>query len=129
MNDMRIDARRIREITTSAYLPVEEPLQFKSDGKCIVYWMSRDQRIQDNWALLTALHEAAKRKVNVMIAFTLVPRFLDATIRQFDFMLKGISEAQKTAHSLGIPFHFFLEKDPAKAIVTFANSVKAGVIS
>ncbi|MFN5006503.1 MAG: deoxyribodipyrimidine photo-lyase [Ignavibacteria bacterium] len=128
MKDYKIDTRRIREITTSAYLPVEESLQFKTDGSCIVYWMSREQRIQDNWALLSALHESQKRNVNVIIAFTLVPQFLDATIRQFDFMLKGISEAQQNAHSLGIPFHFFLEKDPAKAITSFANSVNAGAV-
>jgi deoxyribodipyrimidine photo-lyase len=128
MKNYKIDSRRIREITTHAYLPVEESLQFKTDGSCIVYWMSREQRIQDNWALLSALDESQKRNVNVIIAFTLVPQFLDATIRQFDFMLKGISEAQMTAHSLGIPFHFFLEKDPAKAIVSFANSVNAGAV-
>jgi hypothetical protein len=27
-------------------------------GGCVVYWMSRDQRVQDNWALLYAQQEA-----------------------------------------------------------------------
>jgi deoxyribodipyrimidine photo-lyase len=23
-------------------------------GRCVVYWMSRDQRVRDNWAMLEA---------------------------------------------------------------------------
>lgn len=27
-------------------------------GECVVYWMSRDQRAEDNWAMLFAKHLA-----------------------------------------------------------------------
>lgn len=128
MSSVKVDARRIWKISPSGYTQLQESPEFKSDGTCIVYWMARDQRIQHNWALLAALEESKKRNVNCMIIFTLVPVFLDATLRQFDFMLQGIAEAQKEAHSLGIPFHFVLEKDPAKAVVSFAKKVHAGAV-
>ncbi|KAG7171337.1 Deoxyribodipyrimidine photo-lyase-like 1 [Homarus americanus] len=55
----------------------------------IVYWMCRDQRVQDNWAMLFAQRLALKNKVSLHVAFCLIPKFLDATIRQYHFMLKG----------------------------------------
>jgi deoxyribodipyrimidine photo-lyase len=56
----------------------------------ILYWMSRDQRVQDNWALLYAQRLALKLKRPLHVCFCLVPKFLGATIRHFGFMLKGI---------------------------------------
>ncbi|MGA1306743.1 MAG: deoxyribodipyrimidine photo-lyase [Candidatus Kapaibacteriota bacterium] len=128
MSSIDVDSRRIWKISASGFHALENTPEFKTDGDCIVYWMSRDQRIQHNWALLAALNESKKRNVDFKIVFTLVPQFLDATLRQFDFMLQGISEAQKEAHALGIPFHFILEKDPAKAVISFAKKVHAGAV-
>ena len=52
-------------------------------GNCVVYWMSRDQRVRDNWALLEASRLARASGVALRVVFCLVPRFLDATIRHF----------------------------------------------
>ncbi|NIP44763.1 MAG: deoxyribodipyrimidine photolyase, partial [candidate division Zixibacteria bacterium] len=49
----------------------------------VAYWMSRDQRVQDNWALLFARDIAFERKQPLCVVFTLVPAFLGATIRQY----------------------------------------------
>ncbi|CAJ1389703.1 unnamed protein product [Effrenium voratum] len=54
--------------------------------------MSRDQRCDDNWALIYAQKLAIQRSVPLHVVFCLVPKFLDATIRQFDFLLKGLKE-------------------------------------
>eukprot|EP00058_Branchiostoma_floridae_P001446 XP_002586934.1 hypothetical protein BRAFLDRAFT_103595 [Branchiostoma floridae] len=61
----------------------------------IMYWMSRDQRVQDNWALLFAQRLAMKHKVPLYVCFCLVPKFLDANIRHYGFMLKGLEEVEK----------------------------------
>lgn len=53
----------------------------------IVYWMSRDQRAHDNWALLYAQQLALERHQQLLVVFCLVPIFLEATIRQYGFML------------------------------------------
>lgn len=125
---MLIDTRRIFEITDAGYVQVNGELSCLDDAQCIVYWMSRDQRIYDNWALLTCIRESKLRNIPIRILFTLVPDFLDSTIRQYHFMLHGLEEAQITAHSHGIPFHLILDANPAKAAIAFAEEKKAGIM-
>ena len=95
----------------------------------VVYWMSRDQRAEDNWALIHARSLAAERDVPVRVLFCLVPSFLGATARQYGFMLRGLKETAASLHRDGIPFHLirgnppdevprFLEKAGAGALVT-----------
>jgi deoxyribodipyrimidine photo-lyase len=73
----------------------------------IVYWMSRDQRIHDNWALLFAQKMAMKIKASLGVAFCLAPKFLGATIRQYGFILQGLSETEKNLKAINIPFFYF----------------------
>lgn len=63
--------------------------------KGIVYWMSRDARVQDNWAFLFAQKLALKNELPLHVCFSLVPKFLDATIRHYKFMLKGIAAVEE----------------------------------
>ena len=51
----------------------------------VVYWMSRDQRVEDNWALIYGLEYADRKKVPFGVIFCLVNDFLGATRRQYDF--------------------------------------------
>jgi deoxyribodipyrimidine photo-lyase len=71
----------------------------------VVYWMSRDQRVQDNWALLCAQEIALEQKKPLAVVFSLVPRFLYATTRQYEFMLKGLEELEEALRGCNIPFH------------------------
>ncbi len=66
------------------------------DGVCgsVAYWMSRDQRINDNWALLYAQRIATKQAAPLAVVFCLAPQFLGATIRQYSFMIKGLQEVE-----------------------------------
>jgi deoxyribodipyrimidine photo-lyase len=74
----------------------------------IAYWMSRDQRITDNWALLTALNLGYKYKSQVRIVFCISPQFLNATLRQYDFMLKSLLIEQQKAIQLNIFFDIII---------------------
>lgn len=74
-------------------------------SKGVVYWMSRDQRVQDNWAFLYAQHLALKVESPLRVCFCLVPKFLDATIRHYRFMLKGLQEVAEECEALDIHFH------------------------
>ena len=47
----------------------------------VVYWMSRDQRVDDNWALLKAQALAAELGLPLRVCFVLAPKFLEATLR------------------------------------------------
>ena len=57
----------------------------------VVYWMSRDQRADDNWALLYAQQQALTLHQPLLVVFCLVPDFLAATLRQYGFMLRGLA--------------------------------------
>ncbi|XP_060098824.1 deoxyribodipyrimidine photo-lyase-like [Heteronotia binoei] len=82
----------------------QEP-ELKEGGLGILYWMSRDQRVQDNWAFLYAQRLALKQKLPLHVCFCLVPKFLEATIRHFGFLLRGLKEVAEECQELNIPFH------------------------
>ena len=111
----------LRSITDS---DVEE----LAPGGSVVYWMSRDQRVEDNWALLFA-NELSQAPRELAVVFNLQPRFLEATERQYSFMLQGLEETEATLRSKGIPFYLlqgqvedtlprFLKSQGATALVT-----------
>lgn len=89
---------------------VREVHQGRAGNGPVVYWMSRDQRVQDNWALLHACDVA--RPAGVVVVFALVPGFLGATLRQYDFMLRGLQEVERDLALLGIPFVLLMGHPP-----------------
>jgi deoxyribodipyrimidine photo-lyase len=93
----------------------------------VIYWMSRDQRIRDNWALAYAQGQALELKSPLVIAFCLVPEFLDATARQYDFMLKGLEELGKKSAKLNIPF-ILLTGKPANEIPRLIKTLGSGLL-
>jgi len=50
----------------------------KSGKGPVAYWMSRDQRVEDNWALLFARGIALEADVPVVVIFCLANGFLGA---------------------------------------------------
>jgi deoxyribodipyrimidine photo-lyase len=97
----------------------------KIENGPIVYWMSRDQRTKDNWALLFAEELASKNKTYLLVVFCMVPEFLKAIFRQYDFMIKGLKQVQTNLMHLNIPF-FLLHGDPDREISTFINEYDVG---
>jgi deoxyribodipyrimidine photo-lyase len=93
----------------------------------VIYWMSRDQRAHDNWALLYAQQFALEKKRPLVVVFNLVPDFLEATIRQYGFMLKGLQELESELRKYSIPF-FLLKGDPKKEFPKFITDNNASVL-
>ncbi len=101
----------------------------------VVYWMQRDQRAHDNWALLYAQEKAIELHQPLIVLFNLVPDFLEATIRQYGFMLKGLQEVESELKKFNITFKLttgdagfeipkFLESINASLLVTDFNPLK-----
>jgi deoxyribodipyrimidine photo-lyase len=114
-----VDPRRVRKLN-------DQQLAETATG-CIVYWMSRDQRAEDNWALLYAQQLALNRQLELRVVFNLVPSFLGATARQFGFMLKGLAETEAILrkHNIALEVVF---GDPAEEIPKFAHKHKAAAV-
>ena len=49
----------------------------------------------DNWALIYSQRLALKRTLPLVVCFCLVPRFLEATFRHYNFMMEGLKEVEK----------------------------------
>ena len=69
----------------------------------VLYWMSRDQRARDNWALLHAQQEALARQSALHVVFTLAPEFLLASPAQVRFLLDGLQETARELAEKAIP--------------------------
>uniref|UniRef100_A0A182QNV4 Deoxyribodipyrimidine photo-lyase n=1 Tax=Anopheles farauti TaxID=69004 RepID=A0A182QNV4_9DIPT len=96
------------------------------EGKSgVLYWMSRDVRVQDNWAILFAQKLALKNDLPLHVCFNLVPKFLDATIRHFKFMLQGLEEVAEECRKLNIQFHL-LRGSAATNVPAFVKKHKIG---
>lgn len=93
----------------------------------VVYWMSRDQRVHDNWALLFAQQLALEKKKSLVVAFNLVPDFLEATIRQYGFMLKGLQEVESELYKFNISF-FLLTGKPENEIPGFIKNTNSSIL-
>jgi deoxyribodipyrimidine photo-lyase len=100
----------------------------------VIYWMSRDQRASDNWALLYAQELAVERRQALAVAFCLTPAFLEATRRQYDFMLSGLAGLEEDLQALGIPFHLLFaeaadgEQAVPEQIARLARHAGAGAV-
>jgi deoxyribodipyrimidine photo-lyase len=79
----------------------------------VVYWMLRDQRLADNWALLHAASLAAASAAPFAVAFSLFPKpfLLSARRRQLGFLLRGLRRLAADAAACSLPF-FFLTGTP-----------------
>ncbi|MBN2415200.1 deoxyribodipyrimidine photo-lyase [bacterium] len=93
----------------------------------VVYWMSRDQRARDNWALLYAQEKAVEFRAPLHVVFCLVPEFLGALDRQYRFMLHGLRQTAADLSGLHIPFRLE-EGEPRERIPAFLDRVGAGML-
>lgn len=97
IQDFPFNRKRLKLLSETKEIPE------KRNG--IVYWMSRNQRVEDNWALLYSQSLALKNSIPVHVVFCLAESFLDATIRHYKFMLDGLKEVQAECENLNIHFH------------------------
>ncbi len=93
----------------------------------VVYWMSRDQRVGYNWALLVAQELAHTYLKPHCVVFCLVPEFLGASIRQYRFMVEGLKEVERELHERNIPF-YLLTGRPEEEIPGFMEEIEGSVL-
>jgi len=75
-----------------------------SNFKSVVYVMSRDQRVFDNFALIHACNIANKNGLPLVVVFNLYPEVKNRTRNQYEFMLKGLESVASDLKNLNIEF-------------------------
>ncbi len=93
----------------------------------VVYWMSRDQRLYDNWALYHAWARAREMKTPFGVLFCISPKFLGAHERHYHFMRQGLVELAEEAKRLGLPL-FVLHGEPSERIPRFLKEWKTSIV-
>lgn len=96
----------------------------KSGKGSVVYWMSRDQRVADNWSLLWAQQEAIIHERNLLVIFCLTSDFPDTTPKQIDFILKGLQPIVKELQQLNIGW-IFKQNLPLKVFPKLLHEIDA----
>lgn len=110
------DVNRVRKIKDISY-----------KGGCILYWMQRDKRVNDNWALLYAQELAQKHNTSLHVCFSLNGDFPKSNIRQYGFMLRGLENVVKKLKDKNISFSL-IRGEATDSIVHFSKKHKIGFI-
>jgi deoxyribodipyrimidine photo-lyase len=97
-----INKKRIRKLNKFEFVPQEK-------GN-VLYWMDREMRLNDNWALLTAQEIAKTNNQNLVVIYNLIPSFLGGTLRQLDFKIKSLQELEIEFKKKNIPFFVLVEE-------------------
>ena len=94
-------------------------------GKSVLYWMIRDKRVKDNWALLEAQKIAVKNNAPLFVCFHYCGSYKDANIRQYKFLFDGLRDTANNLLDLNINF-YLLNGLAKKEIPRFINQYKVG---
>lgn len=100
-------------------------LQKKAKDKLgpVIYWMQRDQRMQDNFALLYAQRRAISKLQPLVVVVTLDPADRQSA-RKMGFMLRGLREVEADLAAKGIQFRLLLG-DPATQLAAYSAAIGA----
>lgn len=99
--------------------------------KGVIYWMSRDQRVEYNHALLYAQKLALEKKLPLIVVFLLQKNFLNAPWRHYYFMLQGLKEVKNELKKLNINFYLKIVNSPKDFFekIIFDNKISLDLIT
>ena len=122
VTDFNFNKKRVRLLAgNEGYL--------KREAKAVAYWMHRDQRVQDNWALLFAQKIALENNLplHVVDCLSVSPeKHPEATLRVYDFVTKALAEIEAECRTLDLGFHVLVGPNPADNLVKWMDKFKVG---
>ena len=104
---------------------LSEASEIADDSQGILYWMSREARVQDNWAFLFAQKLALKNENPLHVCYCLVPEYLETTMRHCKFLLGGLKEVSEECKKLNITFNL-LKGEPSHILPQFIRKYDIG---
>ena len=92
-----------------------------AEGRAVVYWMQRAQRVMDNPALETAIRAANLLKKPVVVFVSVVRDYPNANLRAYTFFAEGLREMARGLERRGIGF--VVRVWPENGLVEFCEEV------
>jgi len=74
------------------------------NGRGVLYWMQRDKRVEDNWALIASQYIALKHKVPLYVCFQYVGEYKESNLRHYEFLFKGLEQTALELKAKNINF-------------------------
>ncbi len=99
----------------------------EQNSNAVLYWMDRERRSQDNWALIAAYGHAKRNKVPLHVLYAIPAAFYEAGSRSYQFMLKGLQETAQTLFDLNIHFTLKVE-DPVQTVLQCVKQNKISAV-
>lgn len=96
-------------------------------GRCVIYVMSRDQRVRDNHTLLQAQSTAIEAKLPLAVVFCLQPKTGHRSREHYQWMLDGLRQIESDLKSLNIPF-MLLIGDPRERLKALLHHTEPAAI-
>lgn len=94
----------------------------------VLYWMDREMRAHDNWALLHAIDLARASDSAVGVVYNLVPNYLGGGAMQWNFKVDALIELEEECRRHGIPFFVLQTTKSSKDVLEFISRVKPGAV-
>ena len=126
-DEQRVNLERVRLWTPGDELQVVHEMAVKPGSRAVLYWLQREQRVNDSWPLLLAAQTAEDAGLPLLVCFCMVPRFLDGTERQFGYMMRGMEELEANLRRLGLPFYVLTGFAP-DVLPPFVKQHKVGAV-
>jgi deoxyribodipyrimidine photo-lyase len=99
----------------------------KSRGKCVLYMMSRDQRVSYNHALLVAQKHAIASGLPLCVVFCLYGKTGHRSREQYEFMLEGLKGVESNLGLLNVPFMLLIGDPKEKLSAVFHHTTPEAV--
>ena len=93
----------------------------------VLYWMQRDKRVQDNWALIFAQKLAIEYQVPLLVCYSYIGQFPKANLRQYEFLFRGLEQTAQSLNKLNIDFHL-IKGDPKNSVLEFIDNNNVGTL-
>ena len=77
--------------------------------------------------MLFAQKLALKNKLPLHVCYCILPKFLDATLRHYEFLLESLQEVERDCKDLNINFHLLIG-EPNTEVVEFIKKYKMGAL-
>jgi deoxyribodipyrimidine photo-lyase len=95
------------------------------DGKCIVYWMRRSLRAEDNFSLNAAVKAGNVLGKPIVVFFALLP-VSNANLRHYTFLMQGLIGVEEELRGKNVGF--VLRRHPEHGVARFCKEVRAALL-
>ena len=116
----------LAKLAHDARVTVRRPGNPNPEGNCVVYWMQRAQRGEDNPALDVAIEAANALRKPAVVFFAPVPFYPHANLRHYRFLNDGIPDIASVLAERNVGL--VLRRYPEHSLLKFCEEVKAALV-